>query len=868
MPPYNDQQRAVAKTNKPIAIPSEKTLGGTAFQTLIRALAVGIIYGVCVIAAIVYAKGAGVPAPIWIADGIAIGLVLLLPQSSRWALIVAVLIANIAIGMANQLGAASLLTGSTVNALQILISVMLMERVAWRESRAISLWILLVFYALLVIAIPALAAVVQGFVAAWQTGGQFRDFFMTAFISDALGIALCTPLVIIWGLTHQDVAQGKAEPLRFRQWRFVEGVLVFAVVVLSAYGVFSSNHSQDYSIRPDVYFCLPGLLWLALRFGLRSVTAGVLLTAVIGVFFTLKGLGQFAMNGSLERALLEVQLFMLVLSFTIFLPAVLFNAQRNTTNQLYDFMRRSDAVLRASGNVVFEIDVESRAIKWSGDTVTVLGWPLSDIATIDLWNEKVHPDDIERLIGLRRKLASGDIASEMLEYRIFRADGSEIKIGVGAYGATFYDVNQRQQQRVIVGLVKDITAVSALAERNQLLDTSLRQSQKMESLGMLAGGIAHDFNNILAAILGYGEMAESKLNTVADLNAQTERSKLTRYLDTILQAAERGRLLVAQVLTFSRRAPEQQSAVDLAALTSEIVQLLRGSFKYQIMLDLENRRAMTIGDATALHQLVMNICTNGLQAIAAIENSKETKRGLLSVLLTDREFDEPQYSQPDRALSRELAPGRYALLRIADDGIGMTTETRERMFDPFFTTKSVGSGTGLGLSLAMSIAHAHGGAIQCETSIGHGTIFSVYLPYLSANTEISPVSDVIHPRGTGQIIMLVDDEVSLQELGKEILASLGYAPEVFGSSEAALAAFTANPTRYAALLTDEVMPDMTGTQLSSRVHAIRADLPILIITAYGGAGFQLRAEEAGVQKILKKPYRHDDLAAALGEVLR
>ncbi|NJR71875.1 MAG: hypothetical protein HC782_01635 [Gammaproteobacteria bacterium] len=197
-----------------------------------------------------------------------------------------------------------------------------------------------------------------------------------------------------------------------------------------------------------------------------------------------------------------------------------------------------------------------------------------------------------------------------------------------------------------------------------------------------------------------------------------------------MQAAERGRLLVAQVLTFSRRSPEQRQLVELAALISEVVQLLRGSYTQQIVLDLETRDCVVAGDATALHQLIMNLCTNGLQAIAANNIANPSYVGTLSILLADH------YITADAPLinietSRPLAPNHYAVLRVADDGVGMSPETRAHMFDPFFTTKAAGSGTGLGLSLALSIAHAHGGAITCETSLSSGTKFSVYLPISS-----------------------------------------------------------------------------------------------------------------------------------------
>jgi signal transduction histidine kinase/ActR/RegA family two-component response regulator len=718
-----------------------------------------------------------------------------------------------------------------------------------------------------------LASAIQTQTGFWLLARPFWQDWRTGFISDALGVAMMVPLILSWGMAHLETKYNAASLLNLNTRRLLEGTLAFLFLIGIAWFVFSADLSKQYPIRPYVYLILPPLLWIALRFGLRAVTAGLVLTAGIAIFYTSQGFGMFAYGATLSQALLEVQIYLLVLSLTILLTAALFNEQKITAHALAHAQRRTDAVMRASGNVIFEIDVASRNITWSGDTVAVLGWTPDNIDTVDLWNEKVHADDVERLIGVREKLTGGVLASVALEYRIYKADGSVIRLGIGAYGANFganfYDAhrpqNQRQARTVIIGIAKDITDISALTEQNRILDRHLRQAQKMESIGQLAGGIAHDFNNILAAILGYGEMAKSKLDVEKPIDIKQDRQKLSRYLETIIEAAERGRLLVAQVLTFSRRSPEQRQQVNLAALVSEVVQLLRGSYTHEIVLDLEARDCAIAGDATALHQLIMNLCTNGLQAIVDNNVDSTNKQGALSILLADIHITAKTPLEVET--SRPLAPNHYAVLRIADDGVGMSQDTRAQMFDPFFTTKSVGNGTGLGLSLALSIAHAHEGAIACETSLGNGTTFSVYLPIAASSRASLAIPTPSSISGQGQRVLLVDDEAPLRQLGAEMLTSLGYTPIVFESSEDAWRAFAGTPNDFDLVLTDEVMPQMTGTQLATRIRTLSPNIPILVITAYGGAGFQLRAEAAGVDKILKKPYRRDDLALALSQVL-
>ncbi len=847
----------------------------TKLDDLFRALALGSIYALVSLISNQFSSVLSAPAPIWLADGIAIGVLMLSPKRAWSVMLIVIFMVNFIISLLAGLGALVSALGSTANLVQIALSLAALQYFARQRATSyvdshlyiFTLRSLMLFFLLVVVIATGLASAIQTQTGYWLMARPFFQDWRTGFISDALGVVIMVPLILAWGMAYLELKQNSAKLLTLSKRRLAEGAIAFFIVIVIAWFVFSADFNGDYPIRPYVYLNLPALLWIALRFGLRAVTASLMLTAAIAIYYTSQGFGMFAYDATPNQALLEAQAFLLVLSLTVLLTAALFNEQNIASSAFGHTQRRTEAVMRASGNVIFEIDVVSRAITWSGDTEAVLGWSPDYINTIDLWNEKIHADDVENLIGVRKKLTSGSLASIGLEYRIYKSDSSIIRLGISAYGASesnfsdaFRFLYQNKPRTVIIGIAKDITDISELAEQNRALDRHLRQAQKMESIGQLAGGIAHDFNNILAAIIGYGEMAKSKLEPQQPFDIEKDRPKLARYLETIMQAAERGRLLVAQVLTFSRRSPEQRQQVNLAALVSEVVQLLRGSYTQQIVLDLEVRDCAIAGDATALHQLIMNLCTNGLQALTV------NKTGTLSILLTDVHFtsDAPLYIESSRPLSAR----HYAVLRIADDGIGMSAETRAQMFDPFFTTKSVGSGTGLGLSLALSIAHAHEGAITCETSLDSGTIFSVYLP-ITATSVMPFVAPIAAPiLGNGERVLLVDDEEPLRQLGAEILTLLGYTPIVFESSEAAWLAFEANANAFDLVLTDEVMPSMTGTQLAARVRTLRQDIPILIITAYGGAGFQLRAEAAGVDKILKKPYRRDDLAEALSQVLR
>jgi signal transduction histidine kinase/ActR/RegA family two-component response regulator len=398
-----------------------------------------------------------------------------------------------------------------------------------------------------------------------------------------------------------------------------------------------------------------------------------------------------------------------------------------------------------------------------------------------------------------------------------------------------------------VGSANDVTEQKQAQIDKEQLEAQLRQSQKMEAVGTLAGGIAHDFNNILGAILGYGELA---------IQHCAAPSELRRYLDNIMHATERAKLLVERILGFSRSGLGDRVPVNVAAVVTEALKLFEASLPTGIRLQsrIEAGNAAVTGDATYLHQLVMNLCTNAMQAMEP--------GGLLSVVLERAEVIDP------RRLSRGLLErGPYVRLSVSDTGTGIPAAILERIFDPFFTTKDVGEGTGLGLSLVHGIVTDLGGAIDILTSAGVGTRFEIWLP-VTCETTVPPVeASGTVPRGNGEIVMIVDDERPLLALAEEIIAGLGYEPVGFDSSAAALETFEATPEHFDLLLTDESMPGLIGTELAQAIRQSRPDIPIILMTGYGGMHLEYRATNIGANEVLRKPLRHRDLAESLARVL-
>jgi PAS domain S-box-containing protein len=490
-------------------------------------------------------------------------------------------------------------------------------------------------------------------------------------------------------------------------------------------------------------------------------------------------------------------------------------------------------------------DVRSDRLFLSPKMKMLGGQPVDgEIGTRTAWMAQIdiHPEDLPRFEAALKNHFEGLSPRYECEYRVRQPDGDWRWLL--ARGRCLFDSGGKPYR--FVGSAIDVTGQKTAQIVKEQLETQLRQSQKMEAIGTLAGGIAHDFNNILGAILGYGELA---------LQHCAAKSELRRYLDNIMHATERAKLLVERILGFSRSGLGDRVPVNVESVVIETLELLQASLPASIRLQtsIDAADAAVIGDATYLHQVAMNLCTNAVQAMES--------GGLLSVVLDRAEVSDP------RTLSRgSIARGSYVRLIVSDTGSGIPPAVLDRMFDPFFTTKEVGEGTGLGLSLVHGIVADLGGAIEVTTTVGSGTRFEIWLP-VTGETPIASVEDSgTLPRGRGETVMIVDDERPLVDLAEEIIANLGYEPVGFASSSAALEAFRAAPERFDVVLTDESMPELIGTELAQAIRRLRPDIPIILMTGYAGTQLANRAADIGFSQVLRKPLHRRDLADSLARV--
>jgi PAS domain S-box-containing protein len=392
----------------------------------------------------------------------------------------------------------------------------------------------------------------------------------------------------------------------------------------------------------------------------------------------------------------------------------------------------------------------------------------------------------------------------------------------------------------------DITASKQAEQERLRLEQKLRQAQKMEAIGTLAGGIAHDFNNILAAIIGFAELAKIG----AQGNGET-----TANLAEVLKASFRARDLVRQILTFSRQTETEFGPIQIQLIVKEALKLLRASLPstIQVRQDLASE-GLVLGDPTQIHQVVMNLCTNAYQAM-------HERGGVLEVSLSETRIG----ASPPPDL-KVLPEGPCLRLRVRDSGPGIDPAIVHRIFDPYFSTKDKGKGTGLGLAVVHGVVKSHQGAIQVSSRLGEGATFDVFFPMVQAAgaTETATEEAVF---GGRERILFVDDEPSIEFLGKQMLASLGYEVTTCGTAVTALELFRSDPSAFDLIITDMTMPLMTGDRMALEMIGLRPNLPVIICTGFNEMLTKEWAQEIGIRALLMKPFLKNEAATVIRQVL-
>jgi len=400
----------------------------------------------------------------------------------------------------------------------------------------------------------------------------------------------------------------------------------------------------------------------------------------------------------------------------------------------------------------------------------------------------------------------------------------------------------RQQKAILEKKVEERTQALAESERQ------MQQVLKLQSIGTLAGGIAHDFNNILFPIIGYTELA------LDDIPAESPARK---SLEEVLKAASRAKELIQQILIFSRRNGRERKPIRVPIIIREALKLLRASIPktIDIITDLEEDCSLIMGNPTQIHQVVMNLCTNAYQAM------QETG-GEIHVRLSEVNIG---YEEMVQRIGIKMGPHLH--LAVQDNGIGMDASVLERIFEPYYTTKEPGKGTGLGLSVIHGIVKNHGGFITVESLHGQGSSFHVYLPTIDETEQDIEVENCAAETGSGERILLVEDEEPIVAMEKQMLEKLGYQVTACASSSEAWTVFSARPEQFDLMITDMTMPHMAGDRLSEKILDMRPNLPVILCTGYSDMINEDKALALGIRKFVMKPVDKNDLARAVRSAL-
>jgi two-component system, cell cycle sensor histidine kinase and response regulator CckA len=400
------------------------------------------------------------------------------------------------------------------------------------------------------------------------------------------------------------------------------------------------------------------------------------------------------------------------------------------------------------------------------------------------------------------------------------------------------------QERIVLGcqaIVEDIT-------RQRALEEQLRQALKMEAVGTLAGGIAHDFNNLLHIISGHAELLDMEL---------AERKLKFGELDAIRQSAHRGADLVKQILTFSRRIDSKFESINLNEEVRSTERLLYRTIPKMIEIELRLEKGLdrVRGDSSQIEQMLINLAVNAKDAMP--------EGGRLVIETLNVNLDE-HYCESHA----EIVPGQYVLLKVSDTGHGMEEDVRPHIFEPFFTTKGLADGTGLGLATTFGIVKMHGGHITCDSEVGRGTTFSIYLPAAEAGKpDMEQGPEVSAPAGGTEKILVVDDEPMIRDLAKRILEKSGYSVLTAGSGKEGIEAYNQHKTEISLVILDLIMPEMGGKQCLEELLKINPQVKAIIASGFAVKGDTKTFLDTEAKGIVPKPFNMRELLRSVRHVL-
>jgi PAS domain S-box-containing protein len=507
---------------------------------------------------------------------------------------------------------------------------------------------------------------------------------------------------------------------------------------------------------------------------------------------------------------------------------------------------RTEVLLRAAGVATFEAVIPERRMMVDDHFLAMIGCDREQFGD-DAANYEalVHPEDRPRAAAAMRSHLAGETPFVEVEYRVRHRAGHDVWVLVR--GAVV-DRDEHGQPLRFCGTQLDVSErISARVERERL-ETQLQQSQKFESLGLLAGGVAHDFNNLLCGILGNVDLAALDL---------AEGHPAQQSLDEIRAAAHQATELCRQMLAYAGRERLVVAEVDLSRLVGSMEQLLRVSVskKASMRLDLTAPLPKVQGDASQLRQVLLNLVLNASEALG-------DESGVISVR-TGVEECQQEYLRATY-LKDDLPGGQYVVVEVSDSGVGMDADTQSRLFDPFFSTKFLGRG--LGLAAVIGILRAHGGTIKVYSEVGKGSVFKVFLPAVVVGAQPTVVPPVSRWTGSGRVL-LADDEPSVRSVGARMLQRLGFEVLLAEDGREAVRKFEKHGESLVLVLLDMTMPHLDGAETFRELRRLRPDVKVVLTSGYTEAEATGRFSGKGLAGFVQKPFRLNALRVAVQNAL-
>lgn len=500
-------------------------------------------------------------------------------------------------------------------------------------------------------------------------------------------------------------------------------------------------------------------------------------------------------------------------------------------------IRHQARLLDLASDAILEQGLDDRILYWNKGAERLYGWHAEEVVGGSV-AKAVWANDPVVIEAKKTVLRTGAWSGELKQM-----DRSGREIIVNSRWTLLRD--ERDQPKSILVINTNITGQKAL-------EAQFFRAQRLESIGTLASGIAHDLNNILAPILMSAPI----------LRLNLPPKEVEKILGTIETSAQRGADLVRQLLTFGRGVEGEHRIIRVEPLVREMAKIVQQTFSRNIsvVVELPEPTRFVRADSTQLHQVLLNLCVNARDAMP--------DGGTLTLGAENVHVDESF-----AGMMPEARPGKYVMLRVGDTGVGIRSEIIEKIFDPFFTTKESGKGTGLGLATVIGIVKSHGGFVNLRSEVGHGTVFFVYLP---ASDEASPATDetaaVEAPRGSGELLLVVDDEESIRSVVAAALTRHGYQVATATDGADAVAHYARLGGKVRAVVTDIDMPIMDGVAMIQVMKRLNPELRVLVSSGLASSGRvearKRELEAMGVVSILVKPYTTEKILRELHTLLK